>query len=360
MGNMAVISLLAQWFEEQGFDTSIMPVAGCANKANLLATLGSGEGGLLLSGHTDTVPYDDKGWNSDPFQLCLRDEKLFGLGTTDMKAFLLLALFAAKKFKASDLKRPLHILATADEESTMSGAKALARQSIPLADCAIIGEPTGLKPIRMHKGIFMEKIKLTGISGHSSDPQNGISALEGMRQVLNALDTFRQSMQAKYHHQGFVVPVPTLNLGHIHGGDNPNRICGYCECAFDLRPLPGMDIHLLRQQLHETIDNVLAQSGLKIEYEVLFDGIPAMETAAESDIVQFLQQQSGEVADSVAFATEAPYLQALGMDVVVMGPGDIALAHQCNEYLHGQYIDKTISWLQNTIAHYCVEANHAN
>ena len=357
---MAVIALLAQWFEEQGFDTRVMPVEGAANKANLLATLGTGEGGLLLSGHTDTVPYDDTGWNSDPFQLTLRDDKLFGLGTTDMKAFLLLALFAAKNFKASDLKRPLHILATADEESTMSGAKALARQNIPLADCAIIGEPTGLKPIRMHKGIFMEKIKLYGISGHSSDPDNGISALEGMRHVLNALDAFRQRIQAKHHHKGFVVPVPTLNLGHIHGGDNPNRICGYCECAIDLRPLPGMDINLLRQQLHETILDALSKSELKVEFETLFEGIPAMETSADSDIVQFLQQQSGETAASVAFGTEAPYLQSMGMDVVVMGPGDIALAHQCNEYLHSHYIDKTISWLQNTITHYCVEQNHAN
>ncbi len=374
MGNLNVINLLASWFDEAGFKTQIMPLPqqlatthkgsnsakapkyrqGVDNKANLLATFGCGTGGLLLSGHTDTVPYDDKGWHSDPFTLTQKDNKLFGLGTTDMKSFLLLALMAAKQMDASKFKRPLHILATADEESSMAGAIALKEQGIPQVDCAIIGEPTNLKPIRMHKGIFMEKIILHGKSGHSSDPANGINAMEGMRLVLNAIVDFRENMQANNHNDGFLVPVPTLNLGHVHGGDNPNRICGQCECSIDIRPLPGMNIHILREQLYQTVRQAIKNTGLTVTFEKLFDGIPAMETPANANIVKFLEKQTGITAQSVAFGTEAPYLAALGMEVVVMGPGDISLAHQNNEYLHCDYINKTIDILKNTIAHYCM------
>jgi acetylornithine deacetylase len=354
MGNLDIIHLLANWYEEAGFVSQILPLDGFDNKANLLATLGTGDGGLLLSGHTDTVPYDDTGWHSDPFTLHLKDDKLFGLGTTDMKSFLLLALLAVKSFDKNAFKRPLRIVATADEESSMAGAKALKAQGLPIADCAIIGEPTNLEPIRMHKGIFMEKIILKGQSGHSSDPANGNNALEGMRLVLNELVAFRGELQNKYHHDGFIVPVPTLNLGHVHGGDNPNRICAECECSFDLRPLPGMSINNLRTELYARVRQAVKHTGLSVTFKPLFDGIPAMETKADADIVRFLEKQTGITAQSVAFGTEAPYLAELGMDVVVMGPGDIALAHQNNEYLHTDYIHKTIKLLKNTIAHYCL------
>ncbi len=331
--NKAVIDLLAHWCQDLGFKVEILPVPEYSGKFNLVATLGSGDGGLVLSGHTDTVPYDFGAWQSDPFKLKEADNRLYGLGTSDMKAFFALALTAAAQFSANSLTKPLIILATADEETSMSGARALAAAGYPKARHSIIGEPTGLRPVRMHKGIFMEAIKIRGLSGHSSDPSLGNSALEAMYLVIEELRKWRTELQARYNNPFFAVPVPTMNLGHIHGGDNPNRICADCELHLDLRPLPGMAIDELRAILRERIQNILKDSGLKVEFVALFQGIEAIETPAEAEIVQIAERLTNYSAESVAFATEAPYLKDLGMDTIILGPGNIAQAHQPDEFI---------------------------
>ena len=167
--NIRVIDLLAEWFSALGFEIEKLPVPNCPGKFNLVASAGSGPDGLVLSGHTDTVPYDEHRWSSDPFKLMQRDNRLYGLGTADMKSFFALVLEAVRDLDLAKLKNPLIILATADEESTMCGAKSLVDANHRLGRHAIIGEPTGLKPVRMHKGISMESIRLTGQSGHSSN-----------------------------------------------------------------------------------------------------------------------------------------------------------------------------------------------
>jgi len=354
--NLAVIEQLAQWCESLGFHCEIMPVA--SGKANLIATLGSGNGGLVLSGHTDTVPYDTKKWTFDPFQLTEFEGKFYGLGTSDMKGFFALALTAAQQFVGKPLKRPLILLATCDEETTMAGAQALVDARKPHASRALIGEPTGLKPVRLHKGIMMEAIKIIGNSGHSSDPALGNNALEAMHQVMGSILNWRDELQQKHQHSGFIVPVPTLNLGHIHGGDNPNRICGECELHLDLRPLPNMKLKELREELHFRVEQTLKEKGFKIEFSPLFSGIEAMETSKHADIVKMTEKLTGYEAQSVAFGTEAPYLQQLGCETIILGAGDIDQAHQPDEFLASNRIQPMIDILTRLIAHYCVEEHH--
>jgi acetylornithine deacetylase len=354
-GNRAVIDLLAGWLDDSGFQTEIMPLPGDPEKANLIATLGSGPGGLVLAGHVDTVPYDVGKWSHDPFSLTEADARLYGLGTSDMKSFLALALEAGRDVQASDLKEPLILLATADEETSMSGARALVAARRPHARHAIIGEPTGLQPVRMHKGILMEAIRLHGHSGHSSDPSLGNSALEAMYTVVGAILEWRDELQQRHQDPLFDVPFPTLNLGHIHGGDNPNRICAECELHIDLRPLPGMDAAELRGELHHRVRHSLHDSGIGADFESLSAGVEPMETAADAPIVTLAEKLTGSTAQAVAFATEAPYLAQLGMDTVVMGPGDIAQAHQPDEYLALDRLDPTINILQQTIKTVCIK-----
>lgn len=354
-GNRAVIDLLAGWLEAAGFAVEIMPLPGKPAKANLIATLGSGPGGLVLAGHTDTVPYDSGAWRHDPFRLTEADQRLYGLGTSDMKAFLALAIEACRGLRAVRLQEPLILLATADEETSMSGARALVELQRPRARHAIIGEPTGLRPVRMHKGIFMERIRLHGRAGHSSDPALGNSALEAMYRVIGSILAWRNDLQLHHHNPLFAVPVPTLNLGHIHGGDNPNRICAECELHLDLRPLPGMDIHALRAELHHRVIGTLADSGITVDCDALFDGIPAMETAAETAIVRLAERLTGHAPEAVAFATEAPYLKQLGMDTIILGPGDIAQAHQPDEYLALDRLQPTIGILRQAIESVCID-----
>jgi acetylornithine deacetylase len=353
--NRAVIELLAAWLEGLGFRSEILPLPHQPDKFDLIATLGSGPDGLVLAGHTDTVPYDATGWRHDPFTLSEADNRLYGLGTSDMKSFFALAIEAARRFRAEDLAAPLILVATADEESSMEGALELVRVGRPRGRYAVIGEPTNLKPVRMHKGILMEAIRLHGRSGHSSDPSLGVNALEGMYKVIGALLSLRAELQAKYRHPGFAVPVPTMNLGHIHGGDNPNRICADCELHIDLRPLPGMDIDELRTLLKQRTAQALAGSELRWEVTPLFCGTPAMETPADSPLVLAAEQLTGAAAGAAAFGTEGPYFRELGMDALILGPGDIAQAHQPDEYLALDRITPTVDLLGRLIERFCIQ-----
>ena len=353
--NRPVIDVLANWLNELGYRVEVLPVDGTGDKANLIATLGSGPGGLVLAGHTDTVPWDAGRWNHDPFKLTEADGRLYGLGTSDMKAFLALAIEAARSFSPQHFREPLIIVATADEESSMAGTRTLVDAQRPQARYAVIGEPTAWRPIRMHKGIYMESIHLRGQSGHSSDPALGNSALEGMRLVLDELVKWRLELQAKNHNPLFEVPVPTLNLGHIHGGDNPNRICADCELHVDLRPLPGMEIDTLRATMQARLSDAIAGTGLELTRSPLIEGTPAMDTPAAAGIVQGAEELTGYTAASAAFGTEGPYFNQMGINTVILGPGDIAQAHQPDEYLALERIDPGIDLLRSLIQRFCVE-----
>lgn len=352
--NRPVIELLATWLEDLDFRIRLDPVPDFPEKFNLVAVRGEGPGGLVLSGHTDTVPYDEDHWSHDPFQVFEADQRLYGLGTADMKSFFALVIEALRGMPRQDLRRPLTILATADEESGMCGAQALVQANQRLGNYAVIGEPTGLRPVRLHKGILMEAIRLRGRSGHSSDPSLGINALEGMYQVIGEILTWRQELQNRYQHPAFKVPVPTLNLGHIHGGDNPNRICGDCELHIDLRPIPGMsDVAALREELRTRLAKRLAGSGLGLEVKPLFPGIPPVETSATSAIVKAAEELTGQSAGAVAFATEAPFLTELGMETLILGAGNIEQAHQPDEYLELAQIQPAIDLLRGLIERIC-------
>jgi acetylornithine deacetylase len=348
-GNREVIDLLANTLSELGFNCEIMDLGN--NKANLIATLGTGPGGLVLAGHTDTVPCDESLWQSDPFQLSERDNRWYGLGSCDMKGFFPLAIEAVKTLKVRALKQPLIIVATADEESSMSGAKALVAAGKPIARRAVIGEPTNMRPVKMHKGIMIEKLTISGSSGHSSNPALGKNAMESMQRIIGQLMALRDRMK-EHKHPGFLIDYPTLNLGCISGGDNANRICGHCFLAFEIRPLPGMDLNQLQADLERQIAATAKADKVGWSLDRLL--VPPFCSDEHSEIVALCEKLTGHTGESVAFATEAPYLQELGMDVVVLGPGDIDVAHQPNEFLPLDRIKPTINFLSQLISHCCL------
>lgn len=352
--NRAVIDQLAEWLEVLGFQCQILPLSNNPQKANLIATLGQGHGGLVLSGHTDTVPFDEGKWQSDPFALSERNQRFYGLGSSDMKGFFAIAIEAAQQYQAKDLNHPLIILATADEESSMQGARDLANSGGALGRYAVIGEPTSLQPIRLHKGIVMDQITVQGATGHSSNPGAGLNALDVMHQVMSELMQFRTELAANYQNSSFAVDIPTMNLGCIHGGDNPNRICKQCELQFDIRALPGMDIDLLRGDIAQRLERIATESGSQIEYQPIMQGISAFEQGAESDLVKTAERLTGMSAGAVAFGTEAPFLQSLGMETIVLGPGSIDQAHQPDEYMELHQIKPCVKLLGQLIDTYCV------
>ena len=352
--NLGVIHRLANWLEDLGFSTDVIPLPDKPGKGNLIARLGTGEGGLVLAGHTDTVPFDAQLWAGDPFELRQTDDAWYGLGSCDMKGFFPLAMAAASSFKASQLKAPLTIVATSDEESSMAGARFLAARGEPKATCAIIGEPTGLTPVYAHKGIMMLSIGLQGASGHSSDPSLGNNALDAMHGVMGELLQFRRELAVRYRNPAFQIDVPTLNLGCLRAGDNPNRICGHAELQIDLRLLPGMHIDDIFEELSSRVQHISRTFGTACCITPFYPPLPAFATDPKGDLVQTLARLSGRAPQTVAFGTEGPFFQSLGMETVIFGAGSIDQAHQPEEFLSRGHIQPGINILTGVIERYCL------
>ncbi|UAB70588.1 acetylornithine deacetylase [Vibrio sp. SCSIO 43132] len=349
-GNCEVIAKLATWFEDLGFETQVVEVE--KGKHNLIAKMGKGEGGLLLAGHTDTVPFDEGRWNYDPHALTEANDRFYGLGTADMKGFFAFILEAVKKTDWSQQAKPLYVLATCDEETTMLGARHFTEDAPFKPDYCIIGEPTSLVPVRAHKGHVANAIRVTGHSGHSSNPALGVNAIEVMHEVLFALMKLRDDLIKAYHHPGFDIPNPTLNLGHIHGGDSANRICGCCELHYDVRPLPGISLDGLDNMLREALKEVEAKWPGRIEIKPLHEPIPGYECDHEHPFIEGMEQICEQPSETVNYCTEAPFLQQL-CPTLVLGPGSIDQAHQPDEFLAFEFIDPTIKILDKAIHQYC-------
>jgi acetylornithine deacetylase len=352
--NLKVINQLASWLETLGFKNEIQEVSTAPGKYNLIATLGSGDGGLLLAGHTDTVPYDEGQWLSDPFKVIQKDNRLYGLGSIDMKGFFAFVIEVLKEIDLKKLNKPLRILATADEETTMSGAQDIAQQKSIKPDYAIIGEPTGLVPVIMHKGHMSEGIRITGRSGHSSDPDKGLNAIEIMYLVIGELKKVQLRFKEKYFNEHFAVPYPTLNFGAINGGDSPNRICGCCDLHIDMRPIPGISTNELFITVKESLSEIEKRYPNSVEIYHLHDPIPSYQCPEHSDLIDNAQIYTGNKAQSANYCTEAPFIQQLGCDTIVLGPGHIAQAHQPNEYLDLAFVKPTKLVIEKMIKQYCI------
>jgi acetylornithine deacetylase len=351
MSNQGVIDKIAEWSESLGFDIEIQTVD--EGKSNLIARAGSGSDGLVLSGHTDTVPCDPTLWSSDPFAARTTEDRIYGLGSCDMKSFIALALSASSTVDFARLKHPLTLVATADEETTMSGARLIADNGKRLGRYCVIGEPTGLLPVRQHKGNRTMSVEYVGQSGHASDPSLGNNALEGIHQFMTALFEYRERMQHQYNDPAFSIPTPTMNLGHIHGGDNSNRICGACTLLIDIRFLPNMSYAALRTDLEELAAEVATKRGLDLHTQTFGEG-RAMDTDEASEIARYLTQLTGRRSGSAAFGTEAPYFNAMQTETIVIGPGSIKQAHQPDEFLPIAQIDPTINLLRDLVERFCV------
>ncbi|WP_147387143.1 acetylornithine deacetylase [Pectobacterium carotovorum] len=350
--NHTLINLLAGWFGDLGFHVEVQPVPGTLNKFNMLARIGEGKGGLLLAGHTDTVPFDDGRWTRDPFTLTEHDNKLYGLGTADMKGFFAFILDALRDIDPTKLTKPLYVLATADEETTMAGAKYFSESTQIRPDCAIIGEPTSLQPVRAHKGHMSNAIRIQGQSGHSSDPSRGVNAIELMHEAISHLLVLRNTLQERYHNPIFHIPHPTMNLGHIHGGDAANRICGYCELHMDIRPLPGITLNDLDGLLAEALEPVSQRWPGRLTISELHPPIPGYECPPDHRLVSVVEKLLGTKTEIVNYCTEAPFIQTL-CPTLVLGPGSIEQAHQPDEYIDTKFIKPTRELISQVIHHFC-------
>lgn len=355
--NKELIDKLANWFTGLGFKISLIEVPNTRNKYNLLATYSNDDnqtqGGLLLSGHTDTVPFDEGQWSKNPFKVTEVDNKWYGLGTADMKGFFAFILEALRDIDLKTLTKPLHILATADEEITMAGAAYFAQNTKLQPDCTIIGEPTSLIPIRAHKGFTANVIRVIGKSGHSSDPAKGVNAIEIMHLVIGKLLELKQNLKDQYHNHGFAVPYPTMNLGMIKGGDAANRICGCCELLLDIRVLPEMNVNSLYEIVCNALKPLMELYPNRIQVENEVDPIGGYECQKEEPALKEVEKLLNQTAQTVNYSTEAPFLNKIA-PTIVLGPGSIEQAHQPDEFVSMDYLKPTKIAIEQLIKRFCL------
>ncbi|HUS10310.1 MAG TPA: acetylornithine deacetylase [Pyrinomonadaceae bacterium] len=356
--NIEIIDYLSRRCEALGFQIKRLPYIDDkgVEKINLIATSGADFSAaqpqveLALVGHTDTVPYDPN-WR-DALKLNESDGKLFGRGACDTKAFVAAALAAVEAIDRANLSRPLALIFTADEEIGLIGAKRLAEARAVRARYAIVGEPTSLRPMRAGKGYCLAEITITGREAHSAYPQLGSSAVFGAARLIAKIETIAEKLTAD-RHAAFDPAFTTLNVGLVHGGTAKNVIAGDCRFTLEWRPIPGQDPVRLLQLLSAAIDDEKRRDPqfiCEVDAARADDGF---ETSGSSQIVTLLEELTGNGAGTVAFGTEAAQMSELGAEAVVLGPGDIRVAHRTGEFVPLAELEACVNILQQAIEKVC-------
>jgi acetylornithine deacetylase len=236
----------------------------------------------------------------------------------------------------------------------MAGARALAEKGENLGRYAIIGEPTNLAPIRKHKGVFYVRVTVGGKAGHASNPALGVNAIEGLQRVLVALLSWRDGLERRHRDDDFEVAAPTLNFGRVAGGDSPNRICDECTLDIDIRLLPSMLANEVLMELRDQVASALDSGSWSFDVRATGD-YPAFSGPADADFRSTVETLCGCSAKTALFGTEAPYLAQLGLETLVLGAGDIGVAHQPDEYVTMAEIERATDIYADLIRRYCTE-----
>jgi len=349
--NKNFIDLLSNYFSDLNFSIKNYQIP-YTNKFNMLAHIGSGNGGLLLSGHSDTVDFDENTWTKDPFKLTEANNRFYGLGTVDMKGFFVFILDVISSLEIKKITKPIYVLATANEETDMSGAKYFIKSSIIKPDCIIIGEPTSLKLINAHKGHISYSITVIGKTGHSSNPNDGINSIEIMHDIIQYLLCLKKYLKKKYRHQNFSIPYPTMNLSSIHGGDAINRICSLCTLNFEIRPIPGLTLTQTKILIKEKLTLIKKKWSHRIVIKKLFSAIPAYECSHRTNTIKVVENLCQLKSTTENYCTEAPFLGKIA-PTLILGPGSIEQAHQPDEYLEYRFIKPTKNIIRKLIYTFC-------
>jgi acetylornithine deacetylase len=328
-------------------------------KSNLLATLGPViEGGVVLSGHTDVVPVDGQAWASDPWTLTERDGRLYGRGTCDMKGFLALALAAAPELK--DAARPVHLAFSYDEEIGCLGAPdmiAVIGRELPRPALVIVGEPTDMVAVNGHKGIATFTVTVRGREAHSSQTQQGVSAIMEAVPLLASLRALAERLEQEADPASPFTPKgATLTVGVIHGGTAGNILARECQFLFDLRCPPGLDPSAILAPFAAevaTLDAALKARAPEAGCELVRrSATPPLAPEPDGAAEAFVRGLAGDNGPprAVSFAAEAGQFQEAGFSTVMCGPGSISQAHQPDEFVEISQMERGASFMRRLIA----------
>ncbi|MDF1484950.1 acetylornithine deacetylase [Ramlibacter sp. H39-3-26] len=337
-------------------------------KANLFATLGEGKpAGVILSGHTDTVPWDGQAWSSDPLAPEVRDgpegPSLYGRGSADMKSFIALALAHAQDFLDSRAPFAVHLAFSYDEEVGCFGVRELIADLhdagiAPLA--CIVGEPTGMVPAIAHKGVYRYQCCVRGREAHSSLTPQSVNAIEmAARMVCKLRDMAEGFERDEPRYAGFDVPFSTASVGQFHGGIADNVVPRDAVFRYEFRNLPTADAISMQKEVLAHAD-IAAAAMKKVAPEAGFTfeticEVPAFLGSADDAVTRLAQRLAGQHEHArrttlVAFGTEAGLFKSAGIPTVVCGPGSIAQAHQPDEYVSLEQLARCEAFLRGLAA----------
>lgn len=369
--NLALIYDVQAYCEQLGLQVQLT-FNESKDKANLFVTVPAGvnadstDGGLVLSGHTDVVPVDGQAWTSDPFTATIRGSRLYGRGACDMKGFIACALSmlpaAAKLSQSGQLRRPLHLALSFDEEVGCLGAPLiladLAARGITPAYC-VVGEPTNMAMVVAHKGISVYRCRVHGKSAHSSLTAQGVNAISYASRLIGFVDSLADEISARDDNDDlFDVPYSTLSVGTIQGGTATNIVPNLCEFTFDYRNLPHMTQEDVIVPIKAQIATLRAQmqarapeTDIELQQE---ESVPAM-TDADSSALQALVAAlvEDDARHKVAYATEGGQFTNAGIPTIICGPGSIEQAHKADEYVALSDIERCDGFLQRLLQSCC-------
>jgi acetylornithine deacetylase len=358
--NLALIAFVEEYFKSLGVSYLKVPNAA-GDKAALFATIGqSRDGGIVLSGHTDTVPAAGEAWTSDPFTLRRANGRLYGRGTCDMKGFDAVCLAMIPEFKTSPLARPIHILLSYDEEITCRGSLDTIAQfgaGLPRPAAVLVGEPTLMQVANAHKSVGAYATMVHGQEAHSSKPALGASAIEAACELVTELYRFGAELMAQGDPSGrFDPPASTIHVGTIHGGTARNIMAKLCTFHWEFRALPGVAQKLALRHLEDYAERAVVPKLTRFAKDA------SVETKTQVEVPS-LKPVSGSIAEALAltaaksnspitvpYASEAGQFQLAGLPAVVCGPGSIDQAHQPDEYIEVAQIENCIDFMRRLAA----------
>lgn len=358
--NLSLIEDIEGYLAEHQIVSTRVPNAD-GTKANLYFSVGPNvEGGVVLSGHTDVVPVDGQPWETDPWKVVEKDDKLFGRGTADMKSFSAIGLSLLPEMLAADLTRPIHFALSYDEEVGLLGAPSMIdeiKRLLPPAAAVIVGEPTNMQVVDGQKGIAVFRTEITGHEAHSSQPHRGASAIMAAGRLIAKIDEMVETRKSKSDPSSPFTPAyTTMSVGVIEGGTAANILARRCGFTWDVRTVPGDSVSAIVAEFEAEASKVLADMQAiaphcEITTETLADGPPLMpeENNPAAELAHLLTGANGR--QSVSYAAEAGQFQEAGFSTVICGPGSIDQAHQPNEFIKLSQVAEGTRFMRNLIRH---------
>lgn len=357
--NLELIDWVRSYLADLGIESHLTFDAE-GRKANLFATVGSGDGGVILSGHTDVVPITGQAWSSDPFEVVARDGRLFGRGTCDMKGFIAVALALVPEMIQREQSRPFHLALSYDEEIGCLGARGLIADVIERGyrprGC-IVGEPTEMRVVIGHKGAGMYAFAVDGLAVHSSLAPDGVNAIEYAARVIAKLREIALRLRASEpRHEGYDVPFSTIQVNRIGGGVAGNIVADRCDFTVDIRHLAGTDRAAIIAEIEQfAADELLPEMRLiapeaAISWRETGD-VPGFEIARDATLVREVAR-SNSVESScgyVAFGSEAGLFQGAGIPAIICGPGSIEQAHKPDEFVAIEQLERCERMLRDVL-----------